>query len=108
MKEYDKVFSQIREYFIGLGYNETMFESETSSYNQFSNTSRVDFVVKQSNKPYIVVEAKLANSFANLNSEDLKYDPSVRQVQTFAMHSGADYYVITNGSEFLWFETSED
>lgn len=108
MKEYDMVFEQIREYFIGLGYNKTMFESEISLYNQFSNTSRVDFVVKQSNKPYIVVEAKLAKSFSSLDNEDLKYDPSVRQVQTVAMHSGADYYVVTNGSEFLWFETGED
>lgn len=108
MKEYDMVFSQIREYFLGLGYNETMFESGLSLNNPLSNVSKVDFVVKQSNKPYVIVEAKLGKSFVNLASEDLKYDPSVRQVQTYALHSGADFYVVTNGSEFLWFKTGKD
>ena len=108
MNEFYPVLKKISEYFIRLGYDEKMFESETSLFNQFSSSSKVDFVVKHNNKPYIVVEAKPAKSFLSLNDEDLKYDPSVRQVQTLALNSGSNYYVVTNGREFLWFETGED
>lgn len=108
LKEYEMIDKRICEYFISLGYVETMFEREVSLFNQYSNASRMDFVVKQSNKPYIVVEVKAAKTFVNLDNEELKYDPSVRQVQTYAMHSGAKYFVVTNGSDYLWFETGKD
>jgi type I restriction-modification system DNA methylase subunit len=108
MKEYEEVYEDIREYFRNLGYVETMFENDVAFSNQYSNVSKVDFIVKQANAPFIVVELKLAKTFENIDNEKLKYDPSVRQVQTYAMSLGAPYYVVTNGNNFLWFDTSED
>jgi len=108
MKEYEEIYKAIRKYFANLGYAETMFESDVAFSNQFSNVTKVDFIVKQANAPFIVVEAKLAKTFDNINNEKLKYDPSVRQVQTYAMSLNAPYYVVTNGNSFLWFETDED
>lgn len=108
MKEYEEVYEDIKEYFINLGYAETMFESDVAFSNQFSNVSKVDFIVKQANVPFIVVEVKLSKTFENIDNEKLKYDPSVRQVQTYAMSLGSPYYVVTNGNDFLWFDTSED
>lgn len=108
MKEHEEVYEDIREYFRNLGYTETMFESHVAYSNQFSNVSKVDFIVKQANAPFILVEVKLAKTFENIDNEKLKYDPSVRQVQTYAMSIGAPYYVVTNGNNFLWFDTSED
>lgn len=108
MKEYEEVYEDIREYFRNLGYIETMFENDVAFSNQYSNMSMVDFIVKQANVPFIVVEVKLAKTFENIDNEKLKYDPSVRQVQSYAMRLGAPYYVVTNGDNFLWFDTSED
>lgn len=108
MKEYGEVYEDIREYFRNLGYIETMFENDVAFSNQFSNISKIDFIVKQANAPFIAVEVKLAKTFENIDNEKLKYDPSVRQVQTYAMSLGAPYYVVTNGNDFLWFDTSED
>ncbi len=99
---------RVREYFISLGYSEIMFESDVSLKNKFSSNMYADFIVKKANKPYIVVEIKLNKSFSNIDINDLKYDPSVRQVQTYAMQSGAEFFIVTNGSEFLWFKTGED
>lgn len=65
-------------------------------------------MVKQANAPFIVVEVKLSKTFENIDNEKLKYDPSVRQVQMYAMSLGAPYYVVTNGNDFLWFDISED
>lgn len=108
MKEYEKIYIAIREYFLGLGYNETMFETEISTFNQFSNAQYIDFAIKKSNNIHIIVEAKALKSFIGLNDDDLKYEPTVRQVQMLALDINAPYYVVTNGSEFLWFETNED
>jgi predicted type IV restriction endonuclease len=108
MKEHEVVYKDIREYFRNLGYTETMFEGDVAFSNQFSNVSKVDLIVKQANEPFIVVEVKLSKMFENIDNEKLKYDPSVRQVQTYAMSLGAPYYVVTNGNVFLWFDTSED
>jgi len=109
MKEYEKkIYQDIRKYFTDLGYTEIMFESDVAFSNQFSNIANVDFIIKQGNSPFIVVEAKLTKTFENIDNEKLKYDPSVRQVQKHAMNLDAPYYVVTNGNSFLWFETNED
>lgn len=108
MKEYEEIYKATWEYFTNLGYAETMFERDVAFSNQFSNVAKVDFIVKQANSPFIVVEAKLAKTFEKVDNEKLKYDPSVRQVQTYAMSINAPYYVVTNGNSYLWFETDED
>jgi len=108
MKEYENIYQSIRKYFINLGYTEPMFERDTTLSNQSSTVARVDFVVMQDNQPYIIVEAKSTKVFNGYDDDELKYDPSVRQVQKYAISLEAPYYVVTNGEVFLWFKTGED
>lgn len=108
MKEFEEIYKYIKNYFVNLGYAETMFEKDTTFPNQYSNVAKADFIVKRENSPFIVVEAKSTKKFENIDNEKLKFDPSVRQVQAYAMSLDAPYYVVTNGDSFLWFETAED
>ncbi len=103
-----QIINQIGDYFINLGYKEAMFEREASLSSKGSRTMRADFVVSINKDPYIVVEAKIGRTFEKINVDELKYDPSVRQVQKYAMQIKAPFYVITNGKVYLWFKTDED
>lgn len=65
-------------------------------------------VVFSNKAPYIAIEIKSDEKLFNTkNSEDLLFNPYVRQVQAYATFLKAPYYLLTNGLSFFWFTTDD-
>lgn len=53
----------------------------------------------------VSIEARSDELFPQDDDKLLPFDAAVRQAQFAAVEIGAPFYVVTNGSKFLWFET---
>jgi len=98
------VAEQVQNYLEGLGYSRYLLSSDVrTNYNE-----RIDFVVYSNGMPYIVVEIKPDEQLFNKkNPDDLLFNPYVRQAQAYATFLNAPYYLLTNGTSFLWFTTDD-
>lgn len=87
-----------RQQLINLGYN------SSDIYNEYQYRDRyiIDIVVFFDEKPYLVVEIK--NIEYSNKHFDYKFDPTVRQAQTFANNINAPFFAVYNGKEFYWFK----
>lgn len=85
-----------KEKLIQEGYSENNIFQEVSIQNKYY----ADLVIYQDGKPFIVIEVKKKNS---LPDQNFKFDPYVRQAQTYASALKAKYFVITDGDDFFWF-----
>lgn len=91
-----------------LGYSKSDLRAEI----QTMYGHRIDLVAYESSKPKIVFEVKTfpdsSMALASLDEEQLKYHPSVRQVQSLAKDMDAPYFCVYDGDTLLWFEIDED
>ncbi len=96
------VAEQVQDYLEKLGYSRHLLSSEMrTNYNE-----RIDLVVYDKGNPYIVVEVKSDQKvFKGKGADSLRFDPFVRQAQSYAASLNAPYYLLTNGTSYFWFET---
>jgi len=93
----------VQQYLANLGFSNVSMESEVSTgFDQ-----KADLVIFDEEKPLVVVEFKSAESFPESNESVLRFHPFVRQLQSYATVLKAPYYLLSNGSSYLWFETDE-
>ncbi len=96
----DKVIDNLLE----LGWPRTSIAIE---YN-LDGKSRIDIAVMdvRTSQPKVVVEIKRRLDISDFQDNSrLRFNPSVRQLQKYAFAINADYYLLTDGEEFLWLET---
>lgn len=100
----ENVAEQVQDYLEELGYPKYLLSSGVrTEYGE-----RVDVVVYEKGTPHIIVEVKSEPGFPKAKDADsLRFDSSVRQAQAHATSLNAPYYLLTNGSSFLWFTTDE-
>ncbi len=104
------VVEDVRNYFIKLGYPSEclMIGLKISSNHDVSLHGIVlDMAIIINNNVKIIVEYKPvfqldAKTFANL-----RFNPIVRQIQTYANLVQSKYYVLANGEDFIWFSTDQ-
>lgn len=101
MQKNSMIYQQVRSYLLGLGYSDLNLFSDVN----LNQKQDLDFVIYDKNKPFIIVEIKDNLEFAKKNNTELKYNPFVRQLQSYARDIGATYYLLTNGEDNLWFKT---
>ncbi len=102
------VIEDVRNYFIKLGYPAEclMIGLKISSNHDVALHGIVlDMAIIINNYVKIIVEYKPvfeldAKTFANL-----RFNPIVRQIQTYANLVQSKYYVLANGKDFIWFST---
>lgn len=94
----------VYSYLLHLGYPSSQIASEVTT----EQGNRVDFVVYNKNKPWIVVEFKKTEDISGLTeSPKLKVHPSIRQLQFHATTLKAPYYLLTNAHDFIWLTTDK-
>ncbi|MGF6732785.1 hypothetical protein OKW50_004930 [Paraburkholderia youngii] len=89
------------EHLHALGYPRNSIETEVEA----GRGRRLDGVVFHMGRAAVVIEVKGGDSFPHADDKLLPFNASVRQAQFAAMEVGAPFYVLTNGADFLWFET---
>lgn len=100
----ESITERVQTYLEGLGYSKYLLSSDVrTNYNE-----SIDFVVYSNETPYIAVEIKSDKQLFNTKTQDeLRFNPYVRQVQAYATILNAPYYLLTNGTSFLWFTTDD-
>jgi len=91
-----------RQKLIDLGYK----SSDIYSEYPYKDRYRMDIVVFYEETPYVVIEVKNIEAFSN--NMDYKFDPTVRQAQTYANNIKAPFFSVFDGKEFYWFTTDSD
>ncbi|PIF33566.1 type I restriction and modification enzyme subunit R-like protein [Flavobacterium sp. 9] len=101
MEQELQLFRYVKKYLEDLGYpsESIFFEYPTD------NRNRIDVVVKKEDGIYIVIEVKNRNSLNLQAIDDIEYHPLTRRVQKEAQEVNAEYFVLTNGYEYLWMKT---
>lgn len=94
-------FHQVKKYLEKLGY------PPESIYFEYQITSgrRIDVVVKKENVVFIAIEVKNPQVFNFETVIDIEYHPLTRKIQREAQESGAEYFILTNGTNYLWMKT---
>lgn len=95
------MWRRIQGYLESLGYSRETVRFDVRGHRG----RRIDAVVMHKGHTAIAIEAKGDDLFPRVDEKLLPFDPSVRQAQFAALEIGAPIYVVTNGTEFLWFET---
>lgn len=101
MQKNSIIYQRVRSYLLGLGYSDLELFSDVN----LNQKQDLDFVIYDKNKPFIIAEIKNNLEFAKKNNTELKYNPFVRQLQSYARDIGATYYLLTDGEDNLWFKT---
>lgn len=101
MEKNSIIYQRVKSYLLGLGYSELQLLSDV----KLNKKQDIDFVIYDKNKPLIIVEVKNNLEFVNKNNAEIKYNPFVRQLQSYARDIGAEYYLLTDGEDNLWFKT---
>lgn len=91
-----------RQKLLELGYKNSDIYTEFL----FNDRNRIDIVVFSEEKPYLIVEVKTHINFNN--NLEYKFDPAVRQAQTYANTLTAPFFSVYNGKEFYWFVTDSN
>lgn len=101
LRDRDRV---VYSYLMHLGYSSSQIASEVTT----EQGNKVDFVVYNKNRPWIVVELKKTEDISGLReSPRLKVHPSIRQLQFYATTLKAPYYLLTNADDFIWLTTDK-
>ena len=100
----------VRKYLINLGYPEVQIISnvrvDKKQDTDFSiYRKELDLVVYNENSAWLVVEVKSNIDFSVKDVTELRYNPYVRQLQSYARALNAPYYLLSNGDNYLWFTT---
>src|SRR5689334_20849962 len=94
--------NKVRHYLESLGYPSSAIVTEA----RLPFDERADLVVIVNGSPLIVVEIKTDVPLPSpVKVDELQFHPYVRELQAFAYHLNSPYYLLTNGSSFLWFTT---
>lgn len=95
-------FEKVKEYLIKLGYSgkSIFFEYTTES------DRRIDIVVKIENKIFLLIEVKSKSSLNFDFPEEIGYHPITRRLQKDAKELDVQYYMISNGENHIWLQTS--
>lgn len=103
MREEDAA-EQVQRYLERLGYPKYLFASDV----RVGYGEKVDFLLYDRGVPRIAVEIKSRSEFPQTkDATSLRFDPHVRQIQSYATSLNAPYYLLTNGEVFLWFATDK-
>jgi hypothetical protein len=98
------VLPKVKDYFSSLGYDLDSFRFEVP----VESGHRADLTINDGASTLIIVEVKKSSEKLPTSDErNLRFDPIVRQLQTYAATLAAPFYVLTNGSDYLWFKTDE-
>jgi hypothetical protein len=104
MREESIIRELVQPYLVELGYPQSMISSQVRTRER----QPIDLVVHDQAGPRIVVEVKPRESFPdNREPGRLRFDPRVRQLQSYATELGALYYLLTDGESYLWFRTDD-
>jgi hypothetical protein len=96
-----QIFKKVKQYLEGLGY------PSESIFFQYSieNKTRIDVVVKKEEAILIAIEVKNRDLLNIASIHDIEYHPLTRRIQKDAYEAGADYFVLSDGKEYLWMKT---
>lgn len=102
------VLQSVKNYLINLGYSEIQIRSniriDQSQDTDYSIYGKVlDLVVYRDNNAWIVIEVK--SHLKMVDAKEWKYNPYVRQLQSYARAIHAPYYLLTDGINYFWFST---
>ncbi len=90
----------VQQYLQDLGYQPSAIASQVLT----EQGRHVDLVAYSDDKPYVVVEIKANKALPSSSlPEQLRFDPDVYTAQHYARSLKAPYFMLTNGTEFLWF-----
>lgn len=96
-----KIIQVAVEHLLALGYPRNSIDTEVEA----GRGRRLDAVVFHMGRAAIVIEVKRGELFPDGDDKLLPFNASVRQAQFAAVEVGAPLYILTDGSNFLWFET---
>ncbi|MGG3508019.1 restriction endonuclease subunit S [Paenibacillus lautus] len=73
------------------------------------NETICDMVINYEGKPQIVIEvlSSIKQLKQVINTKDLLFEPIINLLQSKAFAISAQYYVFTNGDEYIWFQNDE-
>ncbi|MDU0323631.1 MULTISPECIES: type I restriction enzyme HsdR N-terminal domain-containing protein [Clostridium] len=97
------IYQQVRLYLLRLGYSELQLIRNV----KLNEKQDIDLVIYDNNKPLIIVEFKNNLKFLNKNNSEIKYNPFIRRLQSYARDTGAEYYILTDGKNNFWFKTDD-
>lgn len=102
-RESEAIDKVVRQYLIDLGYGESDIHYDV----QTGQGRRADVVVYADGEPQIVAEYVPPNKGfpSDKDEKRLRFDPYVRQLQSYAVDLNAAYFLLTDGRSFLWFTT---
>lgn len=98
-----EISQKVRNQLIDIGYNPSDIFAE-----YLVNNNRVDIVIKDNGKPFIVIEVKNDEKISNLNEIESRFNPAVRQAQHYANLLKAPYFAVTNGITIKWYTIGHD
>lgn len=90
----NEAIRKVHNYLIELNYPENSIRTNVRIKGNYS-----DYVVYDGDHPFIVIEIK--KDLPDL--KELRFDPSVSQLQLLALSLNSPYYLLTNGDYYLWF-----
>ncbi|CAM3131939.1 N-6 DNA methylase [Flavobacterium frigoris] len=94
-------YYQVKKYLEKIGYPS---ESILFEYN-ISSAKRIDIVVKKENGVFIAIEVKEPQSVNFETITDIEYHPLTRKIQRESQEVAAEYFILTNGINYLWMKT---
>lgn len=92
---------QVKKYLEKLGYPPESIYFEYS----ISSGKRIDVVVKKEKSVFIAIEVKNPQIFNFETIVDIEYHPLTRKIQREAQEVDAEYFILTNGTNYLWMKT---
>jgi len=99
-KESYSAIKQIIRYLVSLGFPESLIRTNVRT----GQGRVVDLVLyKNIDQAFLAVEIKSSQMLPPKDEIQLRFDPSVRQLQLNAKEIGAPYFLLTNGQEYYWF-----
>lgn len=94
-------FYQVKKYLEKLGYPPESINLEYS----ISSGKRIDVVVKKEKGIFIAIEVKNPSVFNFETIIDIEYHPLTRKIQRESQEVSAEYFILTNGINYLWMKT---
>lgn len=95
--------NKARRKLIDFGFSAKDIVAEYSIQDKY----RADLVVLWENKPYIVIEVKSISFPKDFKADYVRFDPMVKQAQSFASILEAPFFSVFNGQTFYWFSSNK-
>lgn len=103
MKTENDIYIDVIKYLNDLGYGTETIEYEIRT----PSDRRIDLLISAQGNNLIALDIKKQLDINNFKSEDIGYNPSVRQLQRFSNELQAIVFIITDGVNYFWFKTAE-